>query len=806
MINRTEPTVLVTAGDSTTSNIGDVIEFTATYPAAVTVAGTGTPSIAVNVDGTTRQATYVAGTGTTALRFQYEVQPGDEDTDGIAMPAAAIALNGATITDAGGDVVLTFQAPVLTTVTRTGTTDSTTTVIAINADGLREGMTVIGDDIDPGTTIDSITQNGPGVADTITLSQAATSSATGSLTFIGVLVDGVVPTVLNAIGPPAGTYGSTNELDITVTFSEAVTVTGTPTIPLTIGGQVRPANYNAGDSTSTVLVFRYPIASTSDVFASGTFNVGDINLNGGTIQDAAPASNDADLTTFVAPTITGVMINRTEPTVLITTGGNGSSSLNSIGDVIEFTATYPAAVTVAGAGTPSIAVNVDGTTRQATYVAGTGTTALRFQYEVQAGDEDTDGISMPAAAIALNGATITDAGGDVVLTFQAPVLTTTQRTNATTNATTTVSAINADGLRVGMIVTGNGLDPTKTYTIESIGEVGAGAVDTITLSEAATDSTVGAVTLTFTGTVVVDGIVPEIVATAPPAPGDYESVTNKILTFSLTFNEAVEVTGTPSIPLTIGGQVRQATYDSNTSTGSVLNFTYTVASSDLASGTFNVGNIVLNGGTIQDEFGNDADLTTFVAPAITGVMINRTEPTVTVTAGDSTTSNIGDVIEFTATYPAAVTVAGTGTPSIAVNVDGTTRQATYVAGTGTKALRFQYEVQPGDEDTDGISMPAAAIALNGATITDAGGDVVLTFSAPTLTGAKVDATDPSVAISSNVTNVFIGDTATITFTLTKASTDFVLNDVVVTGGTIASVAVGCHWCSQLYTAVFTPDD
>ena len=85
-------------------------------------------------------------------------------------------------------------------------------------------------------------------------------TATGSLTFIGVLVDGVVPTVLNAIGPPAGTYGNTNELDITVTFSEAVTVTGTPTIPLTIGGQVRSANYNIGDSTPTVLVFRYTIS------------------------------------------------------------------------------------------------------------------------------------------------------------------------------------------------------------------------------------------------------------------------------------------------------------------------------------------------------------------------------------------------------------------------------------------------------------------------------------------------------------------------------------------------------------------
>ncbi|MCP4503958.1 MAG: hypothetical protein GY822_28875, partial [Deltaproteobacteria bacterium] len=69
---------------------------------------------------------------------------------------------------------------------------------------------------------------------------------------------------------------------------------------------------------------------------------------------------------------------------------------------------------------------------------------------------------------------------------------------------------------------------------------------------------------------------------------------------------------------------------------------------------------------------------------------------------------------------------------------------------------------------------------------------------------SVDTVAPEVTVSSNVTNVFIGDSATISFTLSKAPTDFVLNDVVVTGGTIASFAVdGTN--PLLYTATFTPD-
>ena len=125
------------------------------------------------------------------------------------------------------------------------------------------------------------------------------------------------------------------------------------------------------------------LLNATDVFAYGSFTVGDINLNGGTIQDTA--GNDADLVyPNGPPVIADVMINRTEPTVAVTRGQGTAPNAeeNKTGDVIEFTATYPQAVTVTGV--PSIAINVGNDARQATYVAGGGTTDIRFQYVVLA--------------------------------------------------------------------------------------------------------------------------------------------------------------------------------------------------------------------------------------------------------------------------------------------------------------------------------------------------------------------------------------------------------------------------------------
>ena len=77
-----------------------------------------------------------------------------------------------------------------------------------------------------------------------------------------------------------------------------------------------------------------------------------------------------------------------------------------------------------------------------------------------------------------------------------------------------------------------------------------------------------------------------------------------------------------------------------------------------------------------------------------------------------------DTIEFTVTINGNVTVDTTdGTPRLAFELGGQTRQATYTSGSASKELVFSYTVAATDlDDHDGISWGANALSLNGGTI------------------------------------------------------------------------------------------
>ncbi|NBP41093.1 MAG: hypothetical protein EBV34_22240, partial [Betaproteobacteria bacterium] len=68
------------------------------------------------------------------------------------------------------------------------------------------------------------------------------------------------------------------------------------------------------------------------------------------------------------------------------------------------------------------------------------------------------------------------------------------------------------------------------------------------------------------------------------------------------------------------------------------------------------------------------------------------------------------------------------------------------------------------------------------------------------TSAYFDQTPPTIAITSNKAALKAGDTALISFTLSKAATDFTLSDVTVSGGTITNFAGS----GTNFTATFTP--
>ena len=115
--------------------------------------------------------------------------------------------------------------------------------------------------------------------------------------------------------------------------------------------------------------------------------------------------------TMAPPGVSSVDVTSTPSATADTYGWN---------ETIEVTVTFDQAVRVTG--TPRILLRIGGGQPQhrmwADYAGGTGTTALRFTYVVQAGDMDDDGIYIEANELVLTGGTIQSADGtDAVLDY-----------------------------------------------------------------------------------------------------------------------------------------------------------------------------------------------------------------------------------------------------------------------------------------------------------------------------------------------------------------------------------------------------
>ena len=89
---------------------GENLDFTVNFDDNVIVNTTGgTPQISITIGTIVRQATFISGSGTSALVFRNTIQSGDLDTDGIAV--GSLAANGGTLKDAGGkDANLTLNS------------------------------------------------------------------------------------------------------------------------------------------------------------------------------------------------------------------------------------------------------------------------------------------------------------------------------------------------------------------------------------------------------------------------------------------------------------------------------------------------------------------------------------------------------------------------------------------------------------------------------------------------------------------------------------------------------------------------
>ncbi|BBB69956.1 hypothetical protein UNDYM_5703 [Undibacterium sp. YM2] len=214
-----------------------------------------------------------------------------------------------------------------------------------------------------------------------------------------------------------GTYTIGEQISITITFDQAVDVTGIPQLTLETGTIDRVIDYVAGSGSNT-LTFNYTVQTGDSSTDLDYHDVAALTLNGGTIKLSGDTT-DADLTLATPGTANSLgankalAINTSIPVInsiaISSATGIQNNSLNA-GDVVFITVTMSENTTATG--TPQLSMNIGGTTVNAGYSSGSGSTALVFSYTITAGINDSNGISIASNSVNLNGGGLNSALGN----------------------------------------------------------------------------------------------------------------------------------------------------------------------------------------------------------------------------------------------------------------------------------------------------------------------------------------------------------------------------------------------------------
>jgi hypothetical protein len=606
-------------------------------------------------------------------------------------------------------------------------------------------------------------------------SDLAIANYNASANSVSILLNSPTPAI---VLPPNATYTAGQVLSFTINFSEAVIVTGTPVLPMTIGSSSVNATYQSGTGTSA-LVFNYTVVA-GNVDSDGITLGNALTLGGGTIRDSI--GNNAVLT-LPAVNTAGILVNAIgAPTIssMTSTTANGTYG---VGSIINLTLNFSTSVTLAGG---NLVLTLDnGATVNVTSFSGTTATA---SYTVAAGQNSAD-LNVTAIALA-PGATLRNGSVNAVLTLPVGVnslagskaiVIDTIAPAISSIISTTINGAYGLGSAIDITVNfseavtlaGGGLNLTldtgATLTVNSINGTKASAiytvaagqnsndlnVTTITLGSGATlkDVAGNAVNLTLpTGVnslagskaIAIDSTVPTIsTITSTTANGTYG--VGSAINLTVNFSEAVNLAGGNLIlTLSSGATVSLTSISGTSATG-----TYTVTAGQ-SSSDLNVTNIALaSGATLKDIAGNNLSLALPTGGnSLAGskaIVIETIAPTLT--SITSTTANgtygVGSSINLTANFSEAITLAG-GSIVLTLN-NGATVNLTNVSGT---SLSGTYTIASGQSST-GLNVSAIARTI-GATLKDAAGnDASLTVpaGANNLAGSKtivVDATLPTL--------------------------------------------------------------
>ena len=242
------------------------------------------------------------------------------------------------------------------------------------------------------------------------------------------------PTISNvavtSTAPAWGTYALGDVIEVTVTFSETVTVDttlGTPYLKLQMTNRSRVHGEFDRGSGTTALVFAFTVGAGhhSGLGANGELlgfliNANELELGGGSIESTANSGVSATLTYTEVPRSSDHRVGARIRDILVKQPA--ANGVFHLGEAIDVTVVFTQHIYHANRGVSKFKVDVGGTERLASFVEHYnvgGRVGWRYRYTVVEGEEDADGISLPANAFQRNSATMTVLASD---TSRIPVL------------------------------------------------------------------------------------------------------------------------------------------------------------------------------------------------------------------------------------------------------------------------------------------------------------------------------------------------------------------------------------------------
>ncbi|HOF00697.1 MAG TPA: chitobiase/beta-hexosaminidase C-terminal domain-containing protein [Spirochaetota bacterium] len=698
---------------------GEIIPISIQFTRDVIV--TGTPQIKLETGESDRLVNYSSGSGTSLLIFDYTVQNGDFALNLDYVDTASLLLNGGTIQDdLSRDSSLVLSAPStprslgfnktikIDTIRPTVVNVTSTSPNAIYKNGdalpilidfsevvdvtgiptlsLNSGA-VVSYSSGTGTTTllfnytvangenavdldypdkNSLSLNGGKIIDKagndadLILADPGTEKSLGYNKNIA--VDTTKPKVLSVDSDNADmSYNAGNVISIKVELDEPVTVTGTPKLLLETGDIDRYATYSIGSGTN-IIKFSYTVQAGDNVADLDYSSSLALELGAATIKDIV--GNDAVIT-LPAPGGVGslgnnrdIVIDTTAPSAPVIDGLN-SGKLNEgtyyfNGDV---------AFSIAGEAGAVIEYTING---GASWSVGTsGVIVNEGSYVFQAKQRDAAGNISPISASTTIAIDKTKPNPPLISGIVSGTYNYTQSFN--------IAGENGAAFQYSLNNGVNWSDYDQTVDLSAAGTYNVVARQIDVAGNISLPSSAILVTIDKT-----NAIINSVNSTT--ANGSY--ATGKMIEIEITFSKIVYINGSPKLSLNTGAK---ADYYLGSGTN-VLKFNYLVRSGDNTADLdyISTSALSLNGGSIKDAVGNDANLglpapggvnslggnknividtTAPSAPAVSGISTGRFNTNKTFTYSGETDATI----EYT-TDAGATWIAGSGTT---LSADGT---------------------------------------------------------------------------------------------------------------------------------------